>query len=96
MTPCKQHQDLEITPRIDRLTCLRFQADEEDDLLSAPVLPDLALWEFRGTESLHGEPAGLWVLEQRCAFLVGAVCCCKKHIPCQHSVHHHLLTWQLA
>ena len=38
-------QDLEVTPRIDRLTCLKFQADEEDSILSAPVrsLPDLSL-----------------------------------------------------
>ena len=42
------------------------------------ILPDLALWEYRGTEMVHGQAAGLWVLEQRCA----GVQCAVHPLPC--------------
>ena len=46
------------------------------------ILPDLALWEYRGTETVRGQAAGVWVLEQRCSLLLWQWGCCMHMRGC--------------
>lgn len=58
----KKGRTIELVPRIDRQVCLTFE-DSEDAEGSA--VPDVAGWEFSGTEELSGEEADVWVYEAR-------------------------------
>jgi len=56
---------VEVGPRIHRLACARYAADDESAaLLELPVIPDVSTWAYAGRSTVAGVPADEWVLRE--------------------------------
>ncbi|KAK9824976.1 hypothetical protein WJX81_002463 [Elliptochloris bilobata] len=56
--------ELEIYPRVDRQLCRVYDDDDEVSALEAPIMPDVAGWEYSGEEMVRGQKANVWVFEE--------------------------------